>query len=65
MVGIKWNLKVFEYLSSIIGRCDRIRTYDPFTPSEVRYQAAPHTDRATYYMDILLNIYRFLIKFYC
>jgi hypothetical protein len=31
----------------------------------VRYQAAPHTDRATYYMDILLNIYRFLIKFYC
>ena len=30
----------------LIGRCDRIRTYDPFTPSEVRYQAALHTDRA-------------------
>lgn len=45
-----------------IGRCDRIRTYDPFTPSEVRYQAAPHTDRATYYMDIRLNIYFFLRK---
>jgi hypothetical protein len=29
----------------LIGRCDRIRTYDPFTPSEVRYQAALHTDR--------------------
>jgi hypothetical protein len=30
----------------LIGRCDRIRTYDPFTPSEVRYQAALHTDRS-------------------
>ncbi len=30
---------------ALIGRCDRIRTYDPFTPSEVRYQAALHTDR--------------------
>ncbi len=31
---------------NLIGRCDRIRTYDPFTPSEVRYQAALHTDRS-------------------
>ena len=29
---------------SIIGRCERIRTSDPFVPNEVRYQAAPHTD---------------------
>jgi hypothetical protein len=32
--------------NKLIGRCDRIRTYDPFTPSEVRYQAALHTDRS-------------------
>ena len=25
------------------GRCDRIRTYDPLHPMQVRYQAAPHT----------------------
>ena len=28
----------------IIGRYERIRTSDPFTPSEVRYQAALRTD---------------------
>ena len=27
-----------------IGRCERIRTSDPFLPKEVRYQAAPHTE---------------------
>ena len=32
--------------NKLIGRCDRIRTYDPFAPSEVRYQAALHTDRS-------------------
>jgi hypothetical protein len=32
--------------NELIGRCDRIRTYDPFAPSEVRYQAALHTDRS-------------------
>ena len=26
------------------GRCERIRTSDPFVPNEVRYQAALHTD---------------------
>jgi hypothetical protein len=26
------------------GRCDRIRTYDPLHPMQVRYQAAPHTE---------------------
>lgn len=33
------------------GRCERIRTSDPFLPKEVRYQAAPHTDafEARYY----------------
>ena len=29
----------------VTGRSDRIRTCDPFTPSEVRYQAAPRSDR--------------------
>ena len=33
------------------GRCERIRTSDPFLPKEVRYQAALHTDsrEARYY----------------
>ena len=26
------------------GRSDRIRTYDPLIPNEVRYQAALHSD---------------------
>ena len=30
----------------IIGRCERIRTFDPLHPMQVRYQAAPHTDEA-------------------
>ena len=29
------------------GRCERIRTSDPFLPKEVRYQAAPHTEERT------------------
>ena len=28
----------------VLGRCERIRTSDPFVPNEVRYQAAPHTE---------------------
>ena len=31
-------------LMNLIGRNSRIRTYDPFTPSEVRYQTAPCPD---------------------
>ena len=27
-----------------IGRCERIRTFDPLHPMQVRYQAAPHTE---------------------
>ena len=27
-----------------VGRSDRIRTYDPLVPNEVRYQAALHSD---------------------
>ena len=27
-----------------LGRSDRIRTYDPLVPNEVRYQAALHSD---------------------
>jgi hypothetical protein len=32
-------------LNEIIGRDDRIRTYDPHTPSVMRYQAALRPDR--------------------
>ncbi len=28
----------------IFGRCERIRTFDPLHPMQVRYQAAPHTE---------------------
>jgi hypothetical protein len=31
------------------GRCERIRTFDPLHPMQVRYQAAPHTDSALNY----------------
>jgi hypothetical protein len=31
------------------GRCERIRTFDPLHPMQVRYQAAPHTDQALNY----------------
>ena len=31
------------------GRCERIRTFDPLHPMQVRYQAAPHTDQASNY----------------
>ena len=39
------SLKAFE-LS--LGRCERIRTFDPLHPMQVRYQAAPHTESANY-----------------
>jgi hypothetical protein len=51
--------KASEYLYSeafltclidlFIGRCERIRTFDPLHPMQVRYQAAPHTDLALDY----------------
>ena len=31
-----------------IGRCERIRTFDPLHPMQVRYQAAPHTEGLNY-----------------
>ena len=31
------------------GRCERIRTFDPLHPMQVRYQAAPHTELALHY----------------
>ena len=37
------GVKVYN-LMNLIGRNSRIRTYDPFTPSEVRYQTAPCPD---------------------
>ena len=30
------------------GRCERIRTFDPLHPMQVRYQAAPHTEAGNY-----------------
>ena len=36
----------YRYLEAFIGtngRCERIRTFDPLHPMQVRYQAAPHT----------------------
>ncbi len=30
------------------GRCERIRTFDPLHPMQVRYQAAPHTEAREY-----------------
>ena len=50
----------YRYLEALIvrnGRCERIRTFDPLHPMQVRYQAAPHTDRALNYspkMEALL-----------
>ena len=32
------------------GRSDRIRTYDPLVPNQMRYQTAPHSD-VLYYLD--------------
>ncbi len=40
------SLKVFQ-LSN--GRCERIRTFDPLHPMQVRYQAAPHTESGLNY----------------
>ena len=42
----------YRYLEALIvrnGRCERIRTFDPLHPMQVRYQAAPHTDQALDY----------------
>ncbi len=36
----------FEWHKREIGRSDRIRTYDPLVPNEVRYQTALHSDNA-------------------
>ena len=38
------NKKEAIRLLLLNGRDDTIRTCDPFVPSEVRYQAAPHPD---------------------
>ncbi len=37
----------YRYLEASVltnGRCERIRTFDPLHPMQVRYQAAPHTE---------------------
>ena len=37
----------YRYLEAFklsYGRCERIRTFDPLHPMQVRYQAAPHTE---------------------
>ena len=39
------SLKAFKLTN---GRCERIRTFDPLHPMQVRYQAAPHTEALNY-----------------
>ena len=41
-----FNLEPFGLFN---GRCERIRTFDPLHPMQVRYQAAPHTEQASNY----------------
>ena len=38
------------------GRCERIRTFDPLHPMQVRYQAAPHTETGNKYNRLPLKI---------
>ena len=40
-----YSLKAFKLTN---GRCERIRTFDPLHPMQVRYQAAPHTEARNY-----------------
>ena len=40
-----WRVRTPTAGSQINGRSGRIRTADPLTPSQVRYQAAPRSDR--------------------
>ncbi len=45
------NEKAFKHFclkAFIFGRCERIRTFDPLHPMQVRYQAAPHTEASNY-----------------
>jgi hypothetical protein len=48
MTGRRKQQKTHENVGFLIGRCERIRTSDPFLPKEVRYQAALHTGGAHY-----------------
>ena len=41
--------RYLEALGLSRGRCERIRTFDPLHPMQVRYQAAPHTELALNY----------------
>jgi len=44
---------MYRYLEAFVlsnGRCERIRTFDPLHPMQVRYQAAPHTELAYDYI---------------
>ena len=42
------NYRQLTAFLTTTGRCERIRTFDPLHPMQVRYQAAPHTE-AFYY----------------
>ena len=35
-----------SYLNGLIGRSDRIRTYDPLVPNQMRYQTALRSEAA-------------------
>ena len=44
----------YRYLEAFrlsLGRCERIRTFDPLHPMQVRYQAAPHTENTVNYSE--------------
>ena len=52
----------YRYLEAFrvsTGRCERIRTFDPLHPMQVRYQAAPHTDSAS---DCTLRLTVFSVR---
>jgi hypothetical protein len=40
----------------MFGRCERIRTFDPLHPMQVRYQAAPHTEVLDYSLRSLCEL---------
>ena len=43
------------------GRCERIRTFDPLHPMQVRYQAAPHTE-ALNYSVMTSRVFQYIAK---
>src|SRR3954470_1019890 len=51
--GVRWMKP--DALGRYVGRCERIRTFDPLHPMQVRYQAAPHTEALNYNLRNSVN----------